>query len=421
MSGPEFVLDLAVDVFWQQVAPLSVSVVPWVLALVVVQRLLPAKTWPEVRLALWLLVLLRLAIPQVWLPSLPFDPLAAASFSPDRASDRASERAEERVVLLPGVLPPTVIESGAIRPTTDPLPERLRQAAPETVTWWAELVALLWFGGAGTFLALHVAWHRRSVRHWRRDARPAPRPDVEDIVRAESNRLGLRRPPEVLLSPRVAVPLAAGLVHPKIFLPADLPRRLAPDLLAPVILHELAHVRRRDAWLSAAGLLVHAAYWFHPAVWYARLRVHALIEPCCDRTVARALRGEVGGYRRALLLFARERLFSGDPESAPRPSFLQHSFLAPESLILLRLRLLDEVDDRPWHRRAAALALLTALAAASLPTARAADPAIEHVQRILVERPPGCLTLRYLVLRAMSLEASNPATTEPSTDREDLP
>jgi Zn-dependent protease with chaperone function len=83
-------------------------------------------------------------------------------------------------------------------------------------------------------------------------------------------------------------PMVVGLLRPRIVLPR---RLLAADdakTLACVLRHEVAHLRRRDAWLSAAMQLLAITAWPVVPVWIAVSRVRQLVELACDEA---ALRG----------------------------------------------------------------------------------------------------------------------------------
>jgi len=93
--------------------------------------------------------------------------------------------------------------------------------------------------------------------------------------------MGLAEPPRLLLSDDAKMPFACGLTTPTIVLPAECEswsheRRLA------VLLHELAHVRRRDLAGHTLGRLVCAVYWFHPLVWTAARKLRDESERACD-------------------------------------------------------------------------------------------------------------------------------------------
>ncbi|MGI4791906.1 MAG: M56 family metallopeptidase [Janthinobacterium lividum] len=82
----------------------------------------------------------------------------------------------------------------------------------------------------------------------------------------------------------VCVPMTWGWRHPVVLLPTestDWPQ----DRLQSVLLHEMAHIKRRD-WVShRLADLVCALYWFHPLVWLTARRLRTEGELACDDLV----------------------------------------------------------------------------------------------------------------------------------------
>ncbi|HEV8484637.1 MAG TPA: M56 family metallopeptidase [Blastocatellia bacterium] len=104
-------------------------------------------------------------------------------------------------------------------------------------------------------------------------------------------------------SPTAAMPVVCGLWRPTIVLPRDA-RTWPQERLRIVVLHELAHVRRRDALTQAVAQLVCAGYWFNPLVWIAARCLRAERERACDDAVLTT--GTKGSeYARHLVEIAR--------------------------------------------------------------------------------------------------------------------
>ncbi len=126
----------------------------------------------------------------------------------------------------------------------------------------AQVAALLWvFGGLVPLAALAVGFHRAGTII--RNARPAGDPEIDALAAEVSAGLGLNRSVPVLLSPEALVPMTAGFVRPVLVLP-DSARAWPRDRQRVVLLHELAHVARRDLGALLVAELTTAAYWFHP-------------------------------------------------------------------------------------------------------------------------------------------------------------
>src|SRR5262249_49571914 len=75
-----------------------------------------------------------------------------------------------------------------------------------------------------------------------------------------------------------------GPLSPVIVLPASA-QTWDGDRLRHVLLHEMAHILRRDLVGHSMARLACAVYWFHPVVWVAARRLRAESERACDDLV----------------------------------------------------------------------------------------------------------------------------------------
>jgi beta-lactamase regulating signal transducer with metallopeptidase domain/tetratricopeptide (TPR) repeat protein len=149
-------------------------------------------------------------------------------------------------------------------------------------TWWMFGTLALW--SAGTLIAsTRLVLGAKRVAGIRRRAS-----EVGENWTALSNelarKLGLTRPVRLLFSGDVAVPVTAGLRRPVILLP-ETARRWNEERRQVVLLHELAHVRRRDWMALLVGQAAAALYWFHPLAWSIRVQMQKDCERACDDLV----------------------------------------------------------------------------------------------------------------------------------------
>ena len=68
-----------------------------------------------------------------------------------------------------------------------------------------------------------------------------------------------------------------------------------------MVLHELAHLRRRDHWVGWLLLAAGCAWWWHPLFWWVRRRLTAEAELACDAWVVGAAPDGRRAYAEALL------------------------------------------------------------------------------------------------------------------------
>jgi beta-lactamase regulating signal transducer with metallopeptidase domain len=87
-------------------------------------------------------------------------------------------------------------------------------------------------------------------------------------------------------------PAVSGVLSPRILLPMGIDRLLDQREFHAVLLHEVAHARRRDNLIRLFYEVSLCALWFHPLIWLAGARMALYRELSCDESVIRRAHGE---------------------------------------------------------------------------------------------------------------------------------
>jgi beta-lactamase regulating signal transducer with metallopeptidase domain len=87
------------------------------------------------------------------------------------------------------------------------------------------------------------------------------------------------------VSDDLRVPTAIGFTKPLVVVPSWTMRELSTSELNAILLHELAHLRRRDDWTNLIQKIVGALLFFHPAIWWIEKKLALEREMACDDLV----------------------------------------------------------------------------------------------------------------------------------------
>ena len=151
----------------------------------------------------------------------------------------------------------------------------------------AVATSLLWLWMAGSVLAFAVIG-LDVVRVLRMKRRAEPLSDRERLRLGHlADEVSDCRGTRICWSEALDSPAALGFGRPVVALPRAQASGLSDEQLRHVVLHELAHVRRRDDWRTLAEHLLTAAAWINPAVQLACRQAAVSREMACDEWVVR--------------------------------------------------------------------------------------------------------------------------------------
>jgi beta-lactamase regulating signal transducer with metallopeptidase domain/tetratricopeptide (TPR) repeat protein len=204
---------------------------------------------------------------------------------------------EDTPECLPSPTPPGVLQSQLS--TARDWAMEVVAAVRAALVRLPKMPAGIWIMGTLGLLFLHVV-RTAAFRRVIRNSCAAP-PSVVTLVNDCAASLKMNSTPEIRMIDGPWSPMVIGLLQYRLLIPVDLWSQLDDVGRRAILLHELAHLRRRDLWVRRLEALVTMLCWWHPLVWYARHRVREEAELCCDAWVTWLLPRERRAYATALL------------------------------------------------------------------------------------------------------------------------
>lgn len=358
-------------------------------ATLILLLLLPALTFGAPRWEIPLLPVATRPAAEAAPPGLPgASPAEVAVASPSGAAATEPPRSD---IVLPAPESSDLGEEAAIvpardvvaRPATGPAPESAksgdaepehgseaageyasnlharRGGGPVAVSGPRARLLLLWAIGCLGGLVSLAAGHLR-FRTMVRRAHPIEGPLWIRDLEVVGSRLGVRRDVRLLVSEAAGTPMTGGLWRAVILLPAS-SATWEPERRKVVLMHEVVHIRRRDALRQLLGGVVLSLYWFHPLSWVASRLAAASREEACDERVLE-LGSRPSDYARHLMSLAAGTTPARLPAAALSMARQSRSRLERRIMAILRPR-------RPRTSALVSGALLTVTGLLGLSTA----------------------------------------------------
>jgi beta-lactamase regulating signal transducer with metallopeptidase domain len=306
---------------WQASVQIAVLVL-----LVGIASYMLRRSSPVVRYLLWCIVLVRLCVPMG---------LTLPSTAPQRPMLTPAQREQMRSEWRARFGNSTEEERRARIASFRERAERERAIMTAAGVVWvcgSSLIVLL--------IGVRAFCLRRRIR-----ALPlATDPEFLALVADCRAQMGLKRSVQVRIASddECPAPAVTALFRPVIILPHTLATTWSAEELKPILMHELAHVRRRDISINWLQIVLQTFYFFHPLVWLANWKIRVLREEACDDLSI----AKLGGLRQA---YSASLLRAIELANSARPRWGVVGLAERKSDLVKRLRRLVQPEYVPTH------------------------------------------------------------------------
>jgi beta-lactamase regulating signal transducer with metallopeptidase domain len=235
----------------------------------------------HIRYLLWLVVLVKCVTPSIVTFSLPVLPGETTLQMPSAVRSETMDC---------GPVEPAVVRREAAEKTAVPEQTQTNLATVEPLAAAqterpglskALLWAILWAAGAACYLLWALGRAMLLGRRLKHSRRPLPAElmvkQIETLARLWDYPGGFK----VWLMDGIGQPFVWGLWRGAIYLPTRF-QSIQTDRQKAIVIHEMAHVVRLDAFVNLLQILIQGLFWFHPLVWLANRVIRQEREKCCD-------------------------------------------------------------------------------------------------------------------------------------------
>ena len=289
-------MNAAADVLSENLMSVSLQV-SILIAIIWLVSLLAKRASSEFRYLLWCIVLVRLCIPVgfnlPFLPSFNSGDLITKNYQVNTKTDEtqirngtdATDVTNTAVIYRPGIKEPAVSqEAVAMKPD------------------YRMIAVILWFSGVLLITAITIIRNLILLRKLKK-CPTIQREELNNLLENLCRRIGIRHTVSLHYMDLSVFsgPVASGTIRPKIFLPPVMADTWSVHDLEPVLLHELAHIKRHDSVVNTVQMIVQIIYFFNPLVWFANYKINSIREEACDDMAVGFLEGEKSRYSASIL------------------------------------------------------------------------------------------------------------------------
>lgn len=147
-------------------------------------------------------------------------------------------------------------------------------------------------------MLLRILFHVRSLQRRQLETFDPECPRIAAISQGCQSKTRRSGRIAVVMHPEYPMPMTWGFLKPQIWLPLAA-EEWTDDELECVLLHEMAHIERRDFLMELFTRIALAFYWFHPLAWSICRRMELEREMACDDRVLLAGK-PAGDYAQSL-------------------------------------------------------------------------------------------------------------------------
>lgn len=151
-----------------------------------------------------------------------------------------------------------------------------------------DYIPYIWISGVANVVAVLLFSQYLLHNNIKRSNRISDR-EFKEVLKICKSKMKVNRDIKVVVNDFINTPSLVGFVNPKILLPITM-TNLSNKELEYIILHELAHYKRKDIFFNYLLLILQAIHWFNPVIWYLFKRIREDMELATDEMVLNILK-----------------------------------------------------------------------------------------------------------------------------------
>lgn len=211
-----------------------------------------------------------------------------------------------------------------------------------------DVISIIWFGGF-VLIILTSSIMKMKINTAVRKFNKMHNKELLNIVNECKNALSIKNTVNVFIGSNLTSPYISGFYSANIYFPEDL-MNINQECFRHIIMHELAHYKRKDLIFDCIVMYTVALHWFNPLIWKIRQISKHDIELACDMHVLHVL-GEEKAISYGNTILEITRLVVGRKKTTGIPCYFANN----QQQLERRIKLIKKFKNNKFKVTAVAL------------------------------------------------------------------
>ncbi|MCI8617160.1 MAG: M56 family metallopeptidase [Clostridia bacterium] len=151
-----------------------------------------------------------------------------------------------------------------------------------SVSQYGKIATVIWISGILILWGIYTVNSRRIKRKIGKKEVKEER--ILKLFQEAKNELEIRKEIKLVEQKERITPCIYGMIHPQILVTQDILKK-SDEVIKHILMHELAHYKKKDIWLNKFLLVITSIYWFNPVIWFCFKQIRQDMELKADELV----------------------------------------------------------------------------------------------------------------------------------------
>jgi len=271
------------------------------LLILIIKRIFRNKLNSTFHYYIWLILLLKLILPFGPQTTFNISNLYENSYIRTSTNENTQKSQIASTKQLDNLNLGNSASTGNINPTNKSVINNYMNMPLKNKVNIKRVLCFIWLSGMALLIGIFFTGYKKLIEIVKISIRNIDVTHKEILYNCMKN-MNIRTKVDLFYSSEISSPSLCGFLKPKILIPVKVAANVTDEEFKYILMHELTHLKNKDAFINWVITLLSMIYWFNPILLYGFHKMRQDREFSCDSRVISCLnKGENVHYGNALI------------------------------------------------------------------------------------------------------------------------